>query len=122
MMTKNTLREYCLSRKAAAEDTPFGEDTLVFRVMGKIFGLMGIDTPDDQPARINLKCDPNLAIILRQIYPTVLPGYHMNKTHWNTIVCDGTIPDDEILTMIDDSYDLIVASLTKKQRDLLDMH
>jgi len=122
MMTKNTLREYCLSRKAAAEDIPFGEDTLVFRVMGKIFGLMGIDTPDDQPARINLKCDPNLAIILRQIYPTVLPGYHMNKTHWNTIVCDGTIPDDEILTMIDDSYDLIVASLTKKQRDLLDMH
>ncbi len=122
MMTKNMLREYCLSRKAAAEDTPFGEDTLVFRVMGKIFGLMGIDTPDDQPARINLKCDPNLAIILRQIYPTVLPGYHMNKTHWNTIVCDGTIPDDEILTMIDDSYDLIVASLTKKQRDLLDMH
>ncbi|MBC7870725.1 MAG: MmcQ/YjbR family DNA-binding protein, partial [Chitinophagaceae bacterium] len=75
-MTKNTLREYCLRRKAAAEDTPFGEDTLVFRVMGKIFALMGIDTPDDQPARINLKCDPNLAIILRQTYSAVIPGYH----------------------------------------------
>jgi predicted DNA-binding protein (MmcQ/YjbR family) len=113
------LRTYCASKQGAVEDTPFGEDTLVFKVVGKIFALIPLDNPRDHPPMINLKCDPTLAEILRNIYDAVQPGYHMNKKHWNTVTVDGSIPDDEIYDMIDQSYQLVVKSLKKDERDQL---
>jgi len=98
-----SLREYCLSKKSATESFPFGDDTLVFKVAGKIFALVNLDGE----LSINLKCDPVLAIELRERYDSVTPGYHMNKKHWNTVFINGTIPDKEIFSWIDNSYDLI---------------
>jgi predicted DNA-binding protein (MmcQ/YjbR family) len=109
-----TLREYCLSKKAVTEDFPFGETTLVFRVKEKIFLLIALDT---DPLQFNAKCDPEKAVELREEYDAVKPGYHMNKKHWNTIIIDGSIPSKLIKEMIDDSYNLIVQSLPKKVRD-----
>ena len=118
-MDRHTLRAYC-NRKIAAEETfPFDATTLVVKVMGKMFALMGTDTPHDQPQTLNLKCDPTLAVILRETYSAVIPGYHMNKKHWNTVICDGTIPDAEIIEMIDHSYDLVVKGLKKADREKL---
>ncbi len=111
------LREYCLSKKAATEDTPFGEDTLVFRVCDKMFALTGINSI---PPRVNLKCDPERAVALREQYDAVIPGYHMNKKHWNTVILDGTIPADEIRELVDHSYELIVKGLKKSQREELE--
>jgi predicted DNA-binding protein (MmcQ/YjbR family) len=105
------LREYCLSKKGVEEGFPFGEDTLVFKVMGKMFLLTGIES---QPIEFNVKCDPEKAIELREKYTCVLPGYHMNKQHWNTIACDGLVSNKKIQEWIDDSYNLVVDSLTKK--------
>jgi predicted DNA-binding protein (MmcQ/YjbR family) len=102
-MNIETIREYCISKKGVTEGFPFGEDTLVFKKAGKIFALANLDGE----LSINLKCDPEYAIELREKYPAVKPGYHMNKTHWNTIILDGTIPDKEIFNWIDHSYDLI---------------
>ena len=116
---KDKLRAYCGAKKGALEDFPFGEETLVFKVMGKMFALMPLDVPPNKPHTINLKCDPELAQVLRQTYPAVQPGYHMNKQHWNTIICDGSIPDDEIYEMIDNSYTLVVKSLKKADREKL---
>ena len=115
-MNVETLREYCLSKKAVTEDFPFGETTLVFRVMEKIFLLVALDA---SPLQFNAKCNPEKAVELREEYDAIKPGYHMNKKHWNTIVIDGTIPNALIKEMIDDSYDLIVQSLPKKLRDSL---
>ena len=115
-MNIESLRAHCLSKKGATEDFPFDEDTLVFRVMGKIFALMGLEWV---PVGINLKCDPEWAVELRERYGAVQPGYHMNKKHWNTVTCDGTIPDSEIRDMIDHSYDLIVKGLKKADREAL---
>jgi predicted DNA-binding protein (MmcQ/YjbR family) len=115
-MTFDSMRVYCLSKKGVTEDTPFGPDVLVFRVMGKIFALTGLDA---QPVSVNLKCDPERAIELRERYEAVWPAYHMNKTHWNTVVFDGSIPDRELREMIDHSYDLIVSSLKKAEREAL---
>jgi predicted DNA-binding protein (MmcQ/YjbR family) len=98
-----TLRDYCISKKGSTESFPFGEDTLVFKVVGKIFALVNLDSD----LSINLKCDPALAIELRERFSSVTPGYHMNKIHWNTIIIDGTIIDNEILKWIDHSYDLV---------------
>ena len=109
-MDLTDFREYCLSKLGATEDTPFGEDVLVFKVRGKIFALASLD---DVPTRANLKCDPDLALELRDRYEEVRPGYHMNKKHWNTVEIQSGIPDAEIQKMIDHSYDLIVASLPK---------
>jgi predicted DNA-binding protein (MmcQ/YjbR family) len=103
------FREYCLTKPEASEGTPFGETVLVFKVHGKIFALAALD---EVPARANLKCDPDLALELRDRYEQVRPGYHMNKKHWNTIDIEAGIPDVEIRKMIDHSYDLIV----KKQK------
>jgi predicted DNA-binding protein (MmcQ/YjbR family) len=86
------LRDYCLKKKGVTEGLPFGEDTLVYKVMSKIFMITGFDVP----LGMNLKCDPELGIELRERYEAVQPGYHMNKKHWNTIVLDGTIPPKEI--------------------------
>jgi predicted DNA-binding protein (MmcQ/YjbR family) len=86
--------------------------------MGKIFALI----PLDASPRVNLKCDPTLATILRETYPAVTPGYHMSKIHWNTILLDGSISDDELLEMVDHAYDQVVKGLTKKDRALLESH
>ncbi|MBE0637476.1 MAG: MmcQ/YjbR family DNA-binding protein [Bacteroidales bacterium] len=116
-MNVEDLRTYCLSKKAVTECTPFDDVTLVFKVAGKMFALLPIDEIE---LSINLKCDPERAIVLRERYPAVLPGYHMSKTHWNTVMIDGTFSRDEIFEMIDHSYDLIVKSLNRRQRELLE--
>ena len=102
-MNIEALRNYCLSKKNATESFPFGDDTLVLKVDGKIFALANLDGD----LTVNLKCNPSLAVELRERYPSVIPGYHMNKKHWNTILCDGSIPDKEIFSWIDHSYDLV---------------
>jgi predicted DNA-binding protein (MmcQ/YjbR family) len=106
------FREYCLSKPDATEDTPFGPDVLVFKVSGKMFALA---TLDEVPTTVNLKCDPDLALDLRDRYEQVRPGYHMNKKHWNTVEIEGDIPDVEIRKMIDHSYDLVARSLPKSR-------
>ena len=98
------FRDYCLSKPRATEGTPFGPDTLVFKVGGKIFAITSLD---ETPARANLKCDPDLALELRDRYEQVRPGYHMNKKHWNTVELERGIPDRELKKMIDHSYELV---------------
>ncbi|MBS1636400.1 MAG: MmcQ/YjbR family DNA-binding protein [Bacteroidetes bacterium] len=110
-MNIEELREYCLSKKGVEESFPFDNETLVFKVKGKIFLLSGISR---NPLQFNAKCDPDKAIELRETYSCVMPGYHMNKAHWNTIVCDGSVSKKLILEWVDHSYDLIVKSLPKK--------
>ena len=113
-MNLEAFREYCLNKPGATEGTPFGPDTLVFKVGGKIFAIASLD---DVPARVNLKCDPDLALELRDRYEQVRPGYHMNKKHWNTVELDSGIPDRELRKMIDHSYELVVKSLPRKLRE-----
>jgi predicted DNA-binding protein (MmcQ/YjbR family) len=108
-----TLRSYLLSKPGAMEDFPFDTTTLVVKVGGKMFALLGIA---EEPLRINLKCDPAKAEVLRERYPGVLPGYHMNKRHWNTVVLDGSIAAEEIRAMIDESYLLVVKGLPQARR------
>ena len=115
-MNFETFRDYCLSFKGAWEDLPFGPDTLVFKVMGKMFALTDLETFES----VNLKCDPEKAVDLRERYPSVIPGYHMNKKYWNTIVMDGSVSDKLIKEWIKDSYDLVVGGLTKKQKGELE--
>lgn len=103
-MNIETIREYCLKKPAAEETLPFGPDVIVFKVNTKAFLLLPLDTED---LRFNVKCNPDLAIELREHYPAVLPGYHMNKKHWNTIIVDGTVPSKKIFEWIDHSYDLV---------------
>jgi predicted DNA-binding protein (MmcQ/YjbR family) len=102
-MNIESLRDYCISKKGADESFPFGEDTLVFKAAGKIFALVNLDGD----LSINLKCDPAFAIELRERHSAVTPGYHMNKKHWNTIIFDGSVPDKEVFSWIDHSYELI---------------
>jgi len=116
IMDIENLRAYCLKKKSVTEGFPFGEDTLVFKVKGKIFLLAGLG---DSPLQFNVKADPDRAIELRDMHDAIQPGYHMNKKHWNTVIIDGTIPMSLIKEMIDDSYDLIVQSLPKKLREEL---
>jgi len=111
-MNIETLRDYCLSKAHVQETFPFGDDTLVFKVMDKIFLLAGLDHGD----RFNVKCDPDRAISLREQYEEVQPGYHMNKIHWNTVSMNGRLHDSQLIEMIDHSYDLIVKSLPKNKR------
>jgi predicted DNA-binding protein (MmcQ/YjbR family) len=115
-MNIETLREYCLSKKAVTEDFPFGETTLVFRVKNKIFLLVSLDA---SPLQFNAKCEPDKAVELREQYDAIQPGYHMNKKHWNTVVINGSVSSALIKEMIDDSYNLIVQSLPKKLREEL---
>ena len=102
-MNIEILREYCISKKNVTESLPFGDDTLVFKTEGRIFALVNLEGD----LSINLKCDPVLAIELRERYSSVIPGYHMNKKHWNTIYVDGTVPDKEIFSWVDHSYGLV---------------
>ena len=104
------FREYCLSKPSATEGTPFGPDVLVFKVSGKMFALAALD---EVPTTVNLKCDPDLALELRDRYEQVTPGYHMNKKHWNTVGIESDIPDAELRKMIDYSYDLVAKRLPK---------
>jgi predicted DNA-binding protein (MmcQ/YjbR family) len=104
------FREYCLSKACATESTPFGPDVLVFKVSGKMFALAALD---ELPIRVNLKCDPDLALELRDRYEQVIPGYHMNKKHWNTVEIESGIPDPELRKMIDHSFDLVAKGLPK---------
>lgn len=112
-MDVELFREYCLSKPGVTESTPFGEDVLVFKVGEKMFALVALD---EVPATANLKCDPDLALELRDRYEQVRPGYHMNKKHWNTVEIDRGIPESELCSMIDHSYDLVVKSLPKAMR------
>src|SRR5256884_9905121 len=107
------FREYCLTKPGASEETPFGPDVLVFKVGGKMFALAALE---EVPTTVNLKCDPDLALDLRDRYEQVRPGYHMNKKHWNTIDIEAGIPDSEVRKMIDHSYELVVKSLPKAAR------
>jgi predicted DNA-binding protein (MmcQ/YjbR family) len=110
------LRGYCLSLPGAEETFPFGPKTSVFKAGGRMFALsqLGADS-----LRVSLKCDPQLAEALRAAHPAVLPGYHLNKRHWNTVILDGSIPDDAIRNMIEDSYDLVVSKLPRGRRRAL---
>ena len=112
-MNVEELRDYCLQKPGTTEGLPFGEETLVFKVAEKIFLLIGLTEGN----RFNVKCDPELAIDLRERYPEVIPGYHMNKKLWNTIYMDGTLTTKQLREMIDHSYDLILNSLPKKMRE-----
>ncbi|MEM1128213.1 MAG: MmcQ/YjbR family DNA-binding protein [Bacteroidota bacterium] len=116
-MTIDTLRTYCLSMPAATEDLPFDNDTLAFRVgeQGKIFGLIGLER---LPPQVNLKCDPERAVELREAYEGIMPGYHMNKRHWNTVHLQG-VPPDLLRELVDHSYALIVQSLKVADRQAL---
>ena len=109
------LREYCLAKKGVTEGFPFDDTTLVMKVLGKMFALVSLD----EDLSINLKCNPEKAIELREQYPAVKPGYHMSKLHWNTVEIDGSIATKRIQQWIDDSYDLVVSKLPKKQRESL---
>jgi len=102
-MDLESIREYCLLKPGVSESFPFGEETLVFKVGGKIFALLSLD----QDRQINLKCDPDLAISLREEHDFVIPGYHMNKVHWNTILLDGRVRAEQLKGWIDHSYMLV---------------
>ena len=104
-MDIESLREYVLRKPSVTEGFPFGDDVIVYKVNGKMFLLLPLDT---QPLQFNVKCDPEKAIELREEYPAaVLPGYHMNKKHWNTVVADGTLISKQLLEMVDESYRLV---------------
>ena len=115
MINVESYREYCLSKPGVTEGCPFGPDTLVFKVMEKMFALCSINTFEF----INLKCDPERAIDLREQHDAIRPGYHMNKQHWNSVYVDGTLSDQLIFELIDHSYDLVADSLTKKLKEEL---
>lgn len=117
-MNTEEIRAYCMLKKGVEESFPFDNNTLVFKAGNKIFLLLSLDS---NPVQFNAKCMPDKAIELREKYSTVLPGYHMNKQHWNTIVCDGLVPKRLIYGWIDDSYALIVAGLPKKTRGDFDL-
>ena len=108
-MNIESFRSFCLAKKSVTEEFPFGENTLVFKVMGKMFALTDLESFGS----INLKCDPEISVQLRERYTSVLPGYHMNKKHWITILMDGSISDKLLKQCIDSSYELVAASLSK---------
>ena len=109
------IRDYCLSKRAVTESFPFDDKTLVFKVMNKMFALTNIEGE----LRINLKCNPEIALQLREEFDFVLPGYHMNKQHWNTIVVTSPLKEKQLKEWIDESYNLIIRSFTKKQKQEL---
>ncbi len=112
-MEAEDIRTYCLQKPEVSEHFPFDDVTLVFKVKGKIFALCALDA---HPLWINLKCDPERSAGLREHHPAIIPGYHMNKVHWNTIILDGSLPAPFILGLIDHSYDLVSASIKGKSK------
>ena len=116
-MNIEEFRDYCLSKKGVTESFPFDEVTLVFKVMGKIFSICPLER---LPSQVNLKCDPERAVELREEYDgIIMPGYHMNKIHWNTVEIENNIPNGILIELIDHSYDLIVKKLPKKLKEEL---
>jgi len=103
-MNIESLREYCLSKPGSEESEPFGPDNLVYKISGKIFLIAGLE---NNPLQFNVKCDPDKAVELREEYSCVLPGYHMNKKHWNTVIVDGSVSSSKLKEWIDDSYHLV---------------
>ncbi|MBS1881031.1 MAG: MmcQ/YjbR family DNA-binding protein [Actinobacteria bacterium] len=118
-MTAEELRERCLGQNGAEETFPFGPQTSVFKVEGKMFALSQLGA---ESLRVSLKCEPRLAESLRAAHPAVTPGYHLNKRHWNTVILDGSLADQVVVDMIEDSYDLIVSKLPKARQRALDWH
>ncbi len=112
-MTLETLRDYCLTKPGSTESFPFNETTLVFKVGGKMFALMDIEA---RPLQVALKCDPERAVTLREQHEAVQPGFHLNKTHWNTVTIDGTIRWQDLTDWIDHSRQLVLESLPKRVR------
>ncbi|MHB8134601.1 MAG: MmcQ/YjbR family DNA-binding protein [Anaerolineaceae bacterium] len=109
-MDFETLNKHLLNKTGSKMDMPFGQDTLVYKVLGKMYALIAWQ---EDPLRISLKCDPKKAVALRWKYPAVMPGYHLDKANWNTVVINGSIPDDEIMEMVEESYRLVVANMPK---------
>lgn len=116
-MDIESIRDYCLQLPYVEECFPFGDENLVFKVKGKIFAIISLD---DFPARINLKCEPSLALEWREQYHAIIPGYHMNKKHWNTLILEGSLPAQFIQSAIQLSFQLVVQSLPKKDRFTFD--
>jgi predicted DNA-binding protein (MmcQ/YjbR family) len=116
-VTAQALRKLCLDFPGAYEDFPFGPEASVFKVEKKLFAISLLKA---KPLKVSLKCDPELAEELRASYPgSIVPGYHLNKRHWNTVLCDGTLPDEMVRDMVEDSYDLIVAAMSRAVRERL---
>ena len=115
-VTADSLRRRCLARPSAVEEFPFGPETSVFKVGGKMFALTALDA---RPLTVSLKCEPSLAEALRAENTAVQPGYHLNKRHWITVTLDDSLPDELVLGIIEDSYELVVDGLTKSERDLV---
>lgn len=116
-MNVEEIRDYCMAKPGVYEGFPFGGDTLVFKVMNKIFALTGLE---EEPPFVNLKCDPDRAIELREKHGDIQPGYHMNKQQWNSVYFTGSLSRKLVLELIDHSYELIVAGLKKKDREVLE--
>jgi predicted DNA-binding protein (MmcQ/YjbR family) len=115
-MKPAALRRECLGHEGAAEEFPFGPNTSVFKVAGKMFALSALRS---RPLEVSLKCEPDLAEALRASHPEIRPGYHLNKRHWNTVTLDGSLSDAMVRDMIEDSYDLVVAGLPRATRERL---
>jgi predicted DNA-binding protein (MmcQ/YjbR family) len=115
-VTARALRKLCLGFPGVYEDFPFGPETSVFKVGGKMFALSALD---GAPLRVSVKCEPELAVDLRNSYDAIRPGYHLNKRHWNTLTLDGSLPDQLVRDLIEDSYDLIVSALPKRVREYI---
>ena len=110
------LRAWCLEQPGAFEDFPFGPETSVFKVAGKVFALSALERT---PLAVSVKCEPDLAVALRGSHPAIRPGYHLNKRHWNTVTLDGSLPDQHVRDMVEDSYDLVVSALPRRVREAL---
>ena len=110
-MNAPELRDWCLEQSGAIEDFPFTPEHSVFKVRGKMFALSALER---EPLEVSVKCEPELAVELRNSYPAIRPGYHLNKRHWNTITLDGSLPDQLVRDLIEDSYDLVVSKLPKR--------
>ena len=115
-MDATALREWCLEQPGAIEDFPFGPEHSVFKVGGKIFAISALER---EPLTVSVKCEPELPVDLRNSYPAIRPGYHLNKRHWNTVTLDGSLPDQLVRDLIEDSCDLIVSALPKRVREEL---
>jgi predicted DNA-binding protein (MmcQ/YjbR family) len=115
-MDARELRAWCLRQPGAREEFPFGPETAVFKVSGKIFAISRLD---DASLGVSVKCEPDLAVALRETYPAITPGYHLNKRHWNSIAIDGSLPDQLVRDLVEDSYDLVVSALPRRVREEL---
>jgi predicted DNA-binding protein (MmcQ/YjbR family) len=115
-MDAEALRNWCLAQPGAIEDFPFGPETSVFKVGGKLFALSALERA---PLEVSVKCEPDLAVALRDSYAAIRPGYHLNKRHWNTVTLDGSLEDRMVRDLVEDSYDLVVEGLPKRVREQL---